>query len=211
MQGKLMSHLSVNLTTSATSSRPNDSSLALTSLPSNDCSHSIDNYSVNNYSINNCSINDYSESIDNYSIDNASVYTASVYSASVSELYGPSNNLSSHTTSEVTKPIMAIPTTIIPVIDTDVVANSSSDPETSSATRRKNALAQALFVASDSDESLTSLSPLPTTATMPSLPPIDEGRVSISIDFGERRPPKLNPTPLSKLMVMVQELPSLVW
>jgi hypothetical protein len=45
---------------------------------------------------------------------------------------------------------------------TDVVANSSADPETSSATRRKNALAQALFGASDSDQSLTSPSPLPT-------------------------------------------------
>ncbi len=46
--------------------------------------------------------------------------------------------------------------------DADVVANSSTDPETSSATRRKNALAQALFGASDSDQSLTSLSPPPT-------------------------------------------------
>jgi len=46
--------------------------------------------------------------------------------------------------------------------DTDVVTNSSTDPETSSATRRKNALAQALFGASDSDQSLTSPSPLPT-------------------------------------------------
>lgn len=46
--------------------------------------------------------------------------------------------------------------------DTDVVANSSTDPEPSSATRRKNALAQALFGASDSDQSLTSPSPLPT-------------------------------------------------
>src|SRR6266576_4154126 len=46
--------------------------------------------------------------------------------------------------------------------DTDVVANTSTDPETSSATRRKNALAQALFGASESDQSLTSPSPLPT-------------------------------------------------
>ena len=45
--------------------------------------------------------------------------------------------------------------------DVDVVANSSTDPETSSATRRKNALAQALFGASDSEQSLTSPSPLP--------------------------------------------------
>ena len=46
--------------------------------------------------------------------------------------------------------------------DVDVVANSSTDVETSSATRRKNALAQVLFGASDSDQSLTSPSPLPT-------------------------------------------------
>src|SRR5258707_6509060 len=47
-------------------------------------------------------------------------------------------------------------------IDTDVVANSSIEPETSSATRRKNALAQALFGASESDDqSLTSSSLTP--------------------------------------------------
>ena len=46
--------------------------------------------------------------------------------------------------------------------DMDAIANSSTDPEPSSATRRKNALAQALFGASDSDQSLTSPSPLPT-------------------------------------------------
>jgi serine/arginine repetitive matrix protein 2 len=46
-------------------------------------------------------------------------------------------------------------------IDTDVAANSSIDPETSSATRRKNALAQALFGASESDQSLTSSSLTP--------------------------------------------------
>lgn len=46
--------------------------------------------------------------------------------------------------------------------DTDVVADSSTEPEPSSATRRKNALARALFGASDSDQSLTSPSPLPT-------------------------------------------------
>lgn len=45
---------------------------------------------------------------------------------------------------------------------TDVVANSSTDPEPSSATRRKNALAQALFGASDSDQSLIPPSPVPT-------------------------------------------------
>jgi serine/arginine repetitive matrix protein 2 len=46
--------------------------------------------------------------------------------------------------------------------DTDVVADSSTKPEPSSATRRKNALARALFGASDSDQSLTSPLPLPT-------------------------------------------------
>jgi E3 ubiquitin-protein ligase NEDD4 len=140
VKGRLISHLSTNLTTSATSSRPAGSSLALTSLPSNDSSRSVnnpsvnndsvdnysvdnysidndsvDNYSVDNYSINNYSINNYS--INNDSVDNASVYTASVNGASVSELYSPSislsRTLSSHTTSsEVTIPIMAIPTTI---------------------------------------------------------------------------------------------------
>jgi serine/arginine repetitive matrix protein 2 len=44
--------------------------------------------------------------------------------------------------------------------DTDVVADSSTEPEPSSATRRKNALARALFGASDSDQSPTSPSPL---------------------------------------------------
>jgi len=161
VQGKLIFHLSINLTTSATSSRPNDPSLALTPLPSNDCSPSVKNYSVNNYSINNCSINNCS--IDDYSINNAPANTASINSASVSELYAQSISLSSRTTSpEVTTPIMAIPTTIIPGTDSNIVANSSTDPETSSLTRRKNALARALFGASDSDESLTSPSPLPT-------------------------------------------------
>ena len=46
--------------------------------------------------------------------------------------------------------------------DMDVVANSSTDRETSSATRRKKTLARALFGDSDSDQSLTSPSPLPT-------------------------------------------------
>lgn len=45
--------------------------------------------------------------------------------------------------------------------NTDVVADSSTEPEPSSATRRKNALARALFGAEDSDQSLTSPSPLP--------------------------------------------------
>jgi E3 ubiquitin-protein ligase NEDD4 len=101
--------------------------LALTSLQSNDSSRwvdntSVNNASVNNYSVNNYSVNNYSinnDSVNNYSVNNASVYTASVNSASVSELYSPSislsRTLSSHSTpSEVTTPIMAIPTTIIP-------------------------------------------------------------------------------------------------
>ena len=116
MQGKLICHLSVNLTTSAASPRPNDpsESLALTFLPSNDgASSSVDNYSVNNYSIN------------NYSINNASVYTASVNNDSVSEHYSPSISPGS-TSSEVTTPVMAIPTSGIPGTDTDVVANDSS-------------------------------------------------------------------------------------
>jgi serine/arginine repetitive matrix protein 2 len=46
--------------------------------------------------------------------------------------------------------------------DTDVVASPSAEPEPSSATRRKNALARALFGASDSEQSLTSPSPEPT-------------------------------------------------
>ena len=55
------------------------------------------------------------------------------------------------------------------------------------------------------------LSTYQSSATMPSLPPVDEGRMSVSIDFGERRPPELNLTPRSQLTVMVQELPSLAW
>jgi hypothetical protein len=49
------------------------------------------------------------------------------------------------------------------------------------------------------------LSTYQSSATMPSMPPIDEGKVSVSIDFGERRPPE----PALKLTVMAQELPSL--
>ncbi|KAH9038984.1 hypothetical protein EDB85DRAFT_2141550 [Lactarius pseudohatsudake] len=45
---------------------------------------------------------------------------------------------------------------------TDVVAGTPTDTEPSSATRRKNALARALFGASDSERSLTSPSPQPT-------------------------------------------------
>jgi serine/arginine repetitive matrix protein 2 len=71
-------------------------------------------------------------------------------------------------------------------IDTDIVANSSTDPETSSATRRKNALAQALFGASDSDQSLTSPSPLPTdesntgSGLLAEQPPLIESSASAS-------------------------------
>ncbi|KAI0303486.1 hypothetical protein B0F90DRAFT_1711422 [Multifurca ochricompacta] len=53
-------------------------------------------------------------------------------------------------------------TTIQLRTDTDVVAGSSAEPGPSSATRRKNALARALFGASDSEQSLTSPSPQPT-------------------------------------------------
>ena len=122
MQGKLISHLSTIPTTSVTSSRPNGSSLALTTLASNDPSHSVnyasvDNYLVNNYSVDNASVDNYS--VDNASVDNYSVNNASVYTASVSELYGPSIRLSrtpgSHTTSsEVATLMMAMPTTTIP-------------------------------------------------------------------------------------------------
>jgi hypothetical protein len=56
------------------------------------------------------------------------------------------------------------------------------------------------------------LSTYQSPANIPSLPPIDEGKMSVSIDFGERRPLlNPNPTPRSKLTVMVQELPSLAW
>ncbi|KAN0115918.1 HECT domain containing protein, partial [Russula decolorans] len=85
VQGKLVIYLSTNLSTTATSSRPAGSSLALpvTSLPSHD---------------------------------------SSLNSTSVSELHSPSislsRTLSLHTTSaEVTTPIIAIPTTIIPGTD----------------------------------------------------------------------------------------------
>jgi E3 ubiquitin-protein ligase NEDD4 len=121
--------------------------LALTSLPSNDSSRSVNNASVYNDSIYNDSIyndsvnnipvyndsvyNDsvnnasvynnsvYTDSVNNDSVNNTSVYTASINSTSMSELYSPSispsRTLSCHTTSSgVTTPIMAIPTTIIP-------------------------------------------------------------------------------------------------
>jgi len=56
------------------------------------------------------------------------------------------------------------------------------------------------------------MSTYPLSGTMsPPLPSIDEGKVSVSIDFGERRSSEPNPTPRSKLTVTVQELPSLAW
>jgi hypothetical protein len=55
------------------------------------------------------------------------------------------------------------------------------------------------------------LSTYQSSGTMPSLPPVDEGKMSVSIDFGERRSSGPNPAPRSKLTVMVQELPSLAW
>ena len=131
-----MCRLSTNVTTSATSSRPTDSSLALTSLPSNDCGRSVDNESIDNESLCNESVDNeslyneslYPASVDNSSVyneslypaavDNASNYTASVNGDSVSEPRSPSSpsrTRSSHSTSsEVTTPIMVIPTTIIP-------------------------------------------------------------------------------------------------
>ena len=97
-QGKLISRLSTDPTTSATSSRPSDCSSAPTSLPSNDCGRSVNNESAYNESANN-------ESIYNASVYNAPGNTASINSASVSELHSPSislsRNPSSHTTSEV--------------------------------------------------------------------------------------------------------------
>jgi len=47
-------------------------------------------------------------------------------------------------------------------MDMDVVTNSATEPEPSSATHRKNALTQALWGSSDSEQSFTSPSPLPT-------------------------------------------------
>ena len=138
-QGKLISHLS----TSARSPRPTGSSLVLTSLPSNDCSRSVNNESVYNESVYNESVHDenesicnesvhnesicndwiynvsvYNESLYNASVHNSPVYTPSVNSASVSEPHSPSirlsRTLSTHTISSGVTPTMVIPTTIIP-------------------------------------------------------------------------------------------------
>lgn len=67
------------------------------------------------------------------------------------------------------------------------------------------------YPTSGSSNSPNLLSTYQSSATMPSSPPIDEGKMSVSIDFGERRPREPHPTPRSKLTVMVQELPSLAW
>ena len=106
MQGKLISRLSANFTTG---SRPTDTSLALTSPPSNDYRRSINNESIYNESI-------YNESIynDNGSVYNTSVYTGSVKSASV-ELYSPPiNTQNSQTISPEATPIMTISAALIP-------------------------------------------------------------------------------------------------
>ena len=63
---------------------------------------------------------------------------------------------------------------------TDVVSGTATDPEPSSATRRKNALARALFGASDSEPSLTSPSPQPTAGMSPEQPPQIESSLSSS-------------------------------
>jgi len=72
--------------------------------------------------------------------------------------------------------------------DVDVIGNSSVEPEPSSATRRKNALARALFGASDSDLSLTSPSP----------PPPDEPNTGSSALPAERPPLIENSTTSSR-------------
>jgi hypothetical protein len=67
-------------------------------------------------------------------------------------------------------------------MDTDVVASSTTEPEPSSATRRQNALARALFGSSDSEQSLTSPSP----------PPADEPTTNSAVLPAER-PPLIEP------------------
>lgn len=62
--------------------------------------------------------------------------------------------------------------------DTDVVASSATESEPSSATRRKNALAQVLFGASDSERSLTTPSP----------PPTEEPTTGSAVPHAERPP-----------------------
>lgn len=67
-------------------------------------------------------------------------------------------------------------------MDTDVVASSTTEPEPSSATRRQNALARALFGSSDSEQSLISPSP----------PPTDEPATNSALLPAER-PPLMEP------------------
>ena len=65
------------------------------------------------------------------------------------------------------------------------------------------------YPASGSSHSPNLLSTYHSSAGRSSLAPIDEGKVSVSIDFGEA---SQSPTAaLSKLTVVVQELPSLAW
>ena len=146
VQGKLICRLSTNLTTSATGSRPTDSS-ALASRPSNDYCRSVNNESISNESTYNESI--YNESVCNESIYNESVYNGSVYPASVNntsvytgsvkrssvELYSPSiNNQNSHTISPEAAPIMAISTTSAPLGQQQSLPNIPTLPVTSGGT-----------------------------------------------------------------------------
>jgi len=71
-------------------------------------------------------------------------------------------------------------------MDTDVVANSATEPEPSSATRRKNVLAQALWGSSDSEQSFTSPSP----------PPMDKPTTGSAVLPAER-PPLIEPSACS--------------
>ena len=105
---------------SPTSSLPTDSSLALASLPSGDCSRSINNESINNVSAYNGSIYNgsiYNESIYDESIHNAPDYTPStndtpsINGDSVSEhslSITLSRTLSFHSTPSEVTPIMPI-------------------------------------------------------------------------------------------------------
>ena len=109
--------------------------MAQTFLPSYDSSRSVDHASVDSDSVNNASLYNeslrvyneslhneslynkslYEKTIYNESVNNSPVYNASVNGTSVSELHSlsisPSRAPSSHTTSKVTTPIMALTTT----------------------------------------------------------------------------------------------------
>ncbi|KAH9967959.1 hypothetical protein BC827DRAFT_458972 [Russula dissimulans] len=82
--------------------------------------------------------------------------------------------------------------------DIDVVVTPSVEPEPSSATRRKNALARALFGTSDSELSLTSPSPLPP----------DEPNTSSSLLSAERPPLIENYTTSSRSLTLSPSSPS---